>query len=207
MTSRAPTKRQPLRTREAILAAATEEFVLKGYAGARIDSIAERAAINKRMLYHYFVDKTGLYTEVLEKTLDDLRRRLEDPTVFFDQSPEGSVRSLFRLFQESGDFVRIFAFRDEAVAGALAKSASGRKLAEAITRKFCGEALTGIRKNPIDESVLLTTLLALTLFCEVNRANTNALFGIDIDDSRFDRVWEDNIVRMLTSALDAGRSS
>ena len=45
------------RTRALILAAATEEFAEKGFAGARIEQIAERSGSNKRMLYYYFNNK------------------------------------------------------------------------------------------------------------------------------------------------------
>jgi len=38
------------RTRQAILAAAEEEFADKGLAGARVDAIAEQSGANKRML-------------------------------------------------------------------------------------------------------------------------------------------------------------
>ncbi|MDO9414298.1 MAG: helix-turn-helix domain-containing protein, partial [Pseudolabrys sp.] len=48
--------RDPERTRAAILRAATAEITAKGLTGARVDAIAERAGVNKRMLYHYFGD-------------------------------------------------------------------------------------------------------------------------------------------------------
>ena len=57
--------RNPERTRGRILSAALEEFATNGFAGARVDVIAHRAAINKRMLYHYFGSKEGLFREVL----------------------------------------------------------------------------------------------------------------------------------------------
>jgi AcrR family transcriptional regulator len=44
------------RTQAAILAAATAEFTAKGLGGARVDEIARRASVNKRMIYHYFGD-------------------------------------------------------------------------------------------------------------------------------------------------------
>ena len=47
-----PRLRDAERTSKAILAAATKEFAERGYGGARVDAIAERAKINKRMLYH-----------------------------------------------------------------------------------------------------------------------------------------------------------
>ena len=58
--------RDPERTSASILAAAVKEFTEKGYAGARIDAIAARSGANKRMIYHYFGDKEGLYLAVLE---------------------------------------------------------------------------------------------------------------------------------------------
>ncbi len=61
--------RNPERTRERILAAALKEFAAAGFAGARVDRIARRAAVNKRMLYHYFGDKNGLFRAVLRQKI------------------------------------------------------------------------------------------------------------------------------------------
>jgi AcrR family transcriptional regulator len=58
-------------TRRRILAAALAEFAEKGIDGARVDRIAERAQTNKRMLYHYFGSKEGLYRAVLQQRLAD----------------------------------------------------------------------------------------------------------------------------------------
>ena len=61
-----PTSRDPERTRQKILAAATEEFARFGLGGARVDRIAARAGANKRMLYYYFRDKDNLFLAALE---------------------------------------------------------------------------------------------------------------------------------------------
>ena len=61
--------RNPEQTQQRILEAALEEFSGKGFAGARVDVIARRARINKRMLYHYFGDKEGLFREVLRRKI------------------------------------------------------------------------------------------------------------------------------------------
>ncbi len=63
--------RNPDRTRERILTAALKEFAAKGFAGARVDAIARRAAINKRMLYHYFGDKEELFRAVLRRKISE----------------------------------------------------------------------------------------------------------------------------------------
>src|SRR5262245_20402677 len=44
-------------TAEAILAAATTEFATHGFGGGRVDRIAARAGVNKRMIYHHFGHK------------------------------------------------------------------------------------------------------------------------------------------------------
>jgi AcrR family transcriptional regulator len=48
-----------------VLRAAALNFAAAGFAGARVDEIARIAAVNKRMLYHHFGDKTGLFRAVL----------------------------------------------------------------------------------------------------------------------------------------------
>ena len=60
--------RNPDRTKRAILDAAVAEFSAVGAAGARIDSIAAAAGVNKRMLYHYFESKEGLLAAVLRSS-------------------------------------------------------------------------------------------------------------------------------------------
>ena len=50
---------------EAILDAAAEEFAASGFNGARIDSIAKRAGINKAMIYYRVGDKEELYRRVV----------------------------------------------------------------------------------------------------------------------------------------------
>jgi len=62
-------KRDPELARRRILDAAAEAFATSGPAGARIDAIAADAGVNKRMLYHYFGDKSALFAAVLNDRL------------------------------------------------------------------------------------------------------------------------------------------
>lgn len=52
-----------------ILRAAMEEFVDRGWSGARMQGIADRADINKTLLHYYFRSKKNLYDRVLEVVL------------------------------------------------------------------------------------------------------------------------------------------
>ena len=54
-------------SRERILAAATEVFSTRGYAGAGVDRLAERSGIAKTAIYYHFGNKEGLLAAVLER--------------------------------------------------------------------------------------------------------------------------------------------
>lgn len=67
----APAKRRPRKrdadaTRAKILEAALAEFAEHGLPDTRIEDVAERAGINRRMIYYYFASKEGLYLAALE---------------------------------------------------------------------------------------------------------------------------------------------
>jgi AcrR family transcriptional regulator len=65
------TSRDPEATKRRILAAALREFSAKGISGARVDAIAARAKVNKRMLYYYFGSKEGLFREILRRRIHE----------------------------------------------------------------------------------------------------------------------------------------
>jgi AcrR family transcriptional regulator len=100
--------RDPERTRARILDAATEEFSMRGLAGARVDAIAQRAGANKRMLYHYFGNKEGLFLAVMENVYDHIRAR-EEALRLDDLEPELAmrrfVRFTFRYFVGNPHFI------------------------------------------------------------------------------------------------------
>lgn len=65
--------RDPIQTQAKILAAAKAEFAKVGLGGARIDAIAAKAGVNKRLIYEYFEGKEQLFQAVLEEAWTDIR--------------------------------------------------------------------------------------------------------------------------------------
>lgn len=57
-------------TEKAILKAAEEEFMLKGYGGARTTAIAERAGVTHAMLHYYFRKKETLFDRILQEKIE-----------------------------------------------------------------------------------------------------------------------------------------
>jgi AcrR family transcriptional regulator len=64
--------------RDRILEAAEQVFAEEGFAGARVDEIARRAAVNKAMLYYHVGDKRALYREVLVRNFAHMRAAVLD---------------------------------------------------------------------------------------------------------------------------------
>jgi TetR/AcrR family transcriptional regulator len=71
-----PTRTQAERadqTRARILDAAVRQFSANGLAGARTEQIAEKAGVNKALLYYYFRSKDALYSAALESVAEGVR--------------------------------------------------------------------------------------------------------------------------------------
>jgi AcrR family transcriptional regulator len=63
--------------REAIFAAALEEFSASGFASTRLDDVAKRAGVAKGTIYLYFRDKESLFQELVRAMLSPLVAKLE----------------------------------------------------------------------------------------------------------------------------------
>ncbi len=63
--------------REAILAAALDEFSSRGFEAARLDDVAKRAGVAKGTIYLYFRDKESLFQELIRTMLTPLIGTIE----------------------------------------------------------------------------------------------------------------------------------
>ena len=102
--------RDPDRTRQRILDAATAEFARYGLGGARVDRIAARAAANKRMLYYYYGNKDELFLAVLEDSYARIRSA-ERALRLTDVDPREAMRRLveftWRYYLEHPEFLTL----------------------------------------------------------------------------------------------------
>lgn len=184
-----PARRSHAQAREeainAIIDIATEEFVEKGLAGARIDEIAGKAT--KRKIYYYFAGKDELYRAVLARAyervrvseaavdiesgsaMDALRRLAEHNVHYHSQHPE-LVRLVMNENIHRAEHLRqmpdIAAGNQRAI----------RQLANIIAR---GEA-EGSFRNGIDPVELHLTLTALSFYNVSNQHTFAHNFGTDM---------------------------
>ena len=65
-------------TQQRLIDTAAEMIAELGNAGLRVDEVARRARVNKRMIYHYFGSKQGLWTQVLDRHVEYLCSSVPD---------------------------------------------------------------------------------------------------------------------------------
>ena len=81
--------------RDAILAAALEEFSARGFAAARLDDVAGRAGVAKGTIYLYFRDKESLFQELVRAMVGPVIGAIEGAPV-----SELPVRAVAELIAE-----------------------------------------------------------------------------------------------------------
>ena len=185
------------RTREKILAAALAEFSARGFAGARVDVIARRARVNKRMLYYCFGTKQELYREIL-------RRKIDERAEWLESTPDDFAGVLAHIYLSGGtdiEFVRLMEW--EAI------DSGGRKcIAEAERRALFEKAVARLRvlqrngsiPHGVDLTQLFISMLSLALFPLVMPQIIRLINGMEPTDPRFMR-QRANFLRWLGDRL------
>jgi len=74
-------KEENISSEEKVLKAAMKEFAVYGYDGARVDAIAEKAKVNKAMIYYHFKSKEKLYERILKDITDNIYKQVQEAAV------------------------------------------------------------------------------------------------------------------------------
>ena len=198
-----PVKRDAAASKRRILKAALAEFAAHGHAGARIDTIAEKASVSKPMIYSYFGDKEELYKAALRESYVQIRQgerklKLEDP------SPEEAVRELvgftLRHFVSKPWFVSML--NTENLLGGDAIRQIGdvaeiqSPLIESIRQFLKRGAAAGEIRDDVDPVELYITIASLCYFPVSNKHTLRAVFKVPIDDD-----WLDQRAAMISDML------
>jgi AcrR family transcriptional regulator len=183
-----PAPRNPERTRAAILSAATEEFSAKGLDGARVDEIALRSGVNKRMIYHYFGDKDGLYLTVLERAYASIRSA-ELGLHVTDQDPIEGMRTLVRFtwtyLREHPEFLSLLGTENLHRAENLKKLRHIKELHSPLIGMLSDllerGAAQGAFRAGVDPMQLYISIAGLGFFYLSNRHTLSTIFGRNLN--------------------------
>ena len=118
--------RNPELTRRKILDAAVDEFADRGYAGARVDRIAASAGVNKRMIYHHFGNKLGVFEAALSDQVSGVDMTGQLARLWMHEALERGDENILRLAERREAAVgdnRTANSRDDASISTLARTA------------------------------------------------------------------------------------
>ena len=203
-------RRNPDRTREAILLAAQDEFARKWLSGGRVDEIARRSRANKRMIYHYFGSKQGLYLAVLERVYENLRGS-ERTLDLAGMAPEVAIK---RLIEFNFDYCRhhpelISLINNENLHRArhLRQSKKVRQLHSPFVRliddilKRC--VAQGVFRPGLDPVSLYVSIAAMSFFYFSNNWTLSSIFGRPLGSDSACRRQRQHNVDIVLSAIRA----
>ncbi len=198
-----PPPRNPGRSRERILSAALKEFAAKGFAGARVDAIARRANINKRMLYHYFGDKEELFKAVLRRKIGERQTWAEA----LSGDPEETLPFWFEAACNDVDWVRLFQW--EALQGNWQKVIDEKERLESTA-----QGLERIRQRQergqispeLDPRHVMLTMRSLTMFPVAFPQLTRLITGKSVFDPEFQKERAEFLKKFAAALRPAKKS-
>ena len=193
--------RNPERTRERILSAALQEFAANGFAGARVDAIARRAAINKRMLYHYFGNKEHLFREVLRRKIAERQASAEG----LSGDPAKSLPFWFQLSCRDADWVRLLEWEALQDAGKkLIDGNSRRALATRALGRIRKQQALGYLAGEFEPRHLLLAMRSLTMFPMAFPQLTRLITGQPVSDPHFQKKYAGFLKKFAAAFRPAG---
>jgi AcrR family transcriptional regulator len=175
------------RSQGTILAAARDEFAEYGLGGARMDRIAERANLNKRLIYYYFADKEALFQAVLEHAYRDIREQ-ERNLNLLDVAPTEALRRLVEFtwtyYLAHPEFLTLLNSANLHRARHLQGSKQAREMNSPLI-EMLAEILERGRKDGsfrggVDPLQLYVSIAGLSYFYLSNNHTLSAIFGRDL---------------------------
>lgn len=205
MASKRP--RDSEKSREDILNAAEQEFADKGIYGARVDEIAAKANINKRMIYEYFGNKEELYKAVLAKSYS----RLGQKEFLLLSEDIGTVEAIkriivlyFEFLRDNPTYVNLIQWENlnrghyiQEIDFSNIKSPSFSKFKDIINK---GKEEGTIRKE-VDTDQFLLSLLTFTFSYFSNRYTLTKLLGVSMEDELNIKKRIDHVTEMFLAYL------
>jgi len=182
-----PRSRDAERSRIAILAAARDEFAEFGLGGARVDRIAERADVNKRLLYYYFDNKDTLFRAVLEEAYGHIRAA-EQQLHLADLPPADAVRTLteftWSYYLAHPEFLTLLnsenLHRARHLQASTRAPALNSPLIQTLADVLERGCRTGVFRPGLDPLQLYISIAGLAYFYLSNNHTLSAIFSRDL---------------------------
>jgi AcrR family transcriptional regulator len=182
-----PRPRDADRSQKDILDAALQEFAAYGLGGARMDRIAERAGVNKRLIYYYFESKESLFLAVLERAYENIRGE-EQQLNLSQVDPIEAVRRLiaftWNYYLEHPEFLTLLNSENLHRARHLKRSAKVRSMNSPLIQMLADVLerghKAGLFRAGVDPVQLYISIAGLSYFYLGNCHTLSTIFDRDL---------------------------
>lgn len=198
------------RTRGSIVAAARAEFAARGYAGARMEQIAQRAGVTKELIYHYFRGKEQLFEEVRTSQLADAEAGHALPqSPLADRAQDPATLFAWRFARMLGDLEWIKLLTWEAVQTDVAPTPNEDSRRTTIHQSIAAIKAAqkdGLLPADLDARFLQLAMFALATYPLAFAQITAMTTGMAASDKRFQTAWT-GFLRQLGERLLPARAA
>lgn len=179
------------RTQQALLDAATAVFAEFGLEGARIDAIAERAGVNKRLIYYYFGGKDELFYAVLKRVYAGIRNA-ERELDLVNCKPVDAIRRLveftWHYYLEHPEFMSLLESENRCGARHLKDSQDiidmNSPLLDWLAQVLERGRVEGVFRGGVDPIQLYLSIAGQAYFYLSNKHTLSTSFGRDLMSPR-----------------------
>ncbi|PWC13206.1 TetR family transcriptional regulator [Brenneria roseae subsp. americana] len=180
-------KNDPVLTQTLILDAATSEFAEKGFDGARVDQIAQRANVNKQLIYYYFVNKDELFTRTLELAYQQIRTHeseLKLDNLPADQAILALVEFTWNYYLKHPEFICLLNSENQMKARHMASSPTAVQINQpwlSLSQRIIDKGIKeGTIRPDIDAMQLNINISALGFFYLINQSTLSIIYKKDL---------------------------
>lgn len=192
-----------------ILEAALQEFSLHGKQGARMQTIADVAGVNKALLHYYFTSKENLYHEVLQRILTLGLFNVGDS--FDDSFPpkqqiENLISNYFQFFCDHPEMPRLMMWEVTTNPEIMTQMFSTViEQTNAPLPKMLDHVISqGVEDGsfcPVDSDQFIVTLLGSIAFYFIGKPVINQVLSIK-NEKRFLEFRENHLKKILLAGLE-----
>jgi AcrR family transcriptional regulator len=207
MPTNPPVKRNPDRTRKRILQAAIQLFSQYGYHAVSVDTIVGTAKVNKRMVYHYYGNKDGLFQAALAAVYNRIES-IEFHAVERGRSPRERLtrllESYFAFLDSEPQFTRLLLWENLEKGRHLAKQPH-LLTKNPFMRRFHEIVASGIEtgefRQDLDVTHLLIHFLGLCFIYHSNRYSLSQALNLDLGAASVKEIGLNQVVGLVFDGI------
>ncbi len=173
--------------RELVLKAGEEVFAAKGLFGARVDEIAVKSGINKRLVYKEFPSKEELYKAVLHqayKKMANAESKIFAPFDTCEEAVKNVIKKYFEFLRDNPSYVKLILWEnlnEGKYIKELDLSDIKTKVSDYMYSVLTEGKKSGEFKKDLDENQIVFSLMTFTFSYFSNKHTMSNFLKEDID--------------------------